>query len=113
MREMLAITAAIKGAGLGREVLLLTDGRFSGGTTGLCIGHVAPEAVDGGPIAFVREGDRVSVDIKGRSLDLLVDPAELARRREGWEPLPSKFGEGVLGKYVKLVRSASLGAVTS
>ncbi|WP_033262045.1 dihydroxy-acid dehydratase [Amycolatopsis vancoresmycina] len=113
MREMLAITAAIKGAGLGRDVLLLTDGRFSGGTTGLCIGHVAPEAVDGGPIAFVRTGDRIAVDIKARSIDLLVDAAELARRREGWEPLPNKFGEGVLGKYVKLVRSSSYGAVTS
>ncbi|RSM43629.1 dihydroxy-acid dehydratase [Amycolatopsis balhimycina DSM 5908] len=113
MREMLAITAAIKGAGLGRDVLLLTDGRFSGGTTGLCIGHVAPEAVDGGPIAFVRTGDRIAVDIKARSIDLLVDAAELARRREGWEPLPTKFPEGVLGKYVKLVRSSSYGAVTS
>jgi dihydroxy-acid dehydratase len=113
MREMLAITAAIKGAGLGRDVLLLTDGRFSGGTTGLCIGHVAPEAADGGPIAFVRTGDRIAVDIKARSMDLLVDAAELARRREGWEPLPNKFPEGVLGKYVKLVRSSSYGAVTS
>ncbi|MDS0132169.1 MULTISPECIES: dihydroxy-acid dehydratase [unclassified Amycolatopsis] len=113
MREMLAITAAIKGAGLGKDVLLLTDGRFSGGTTGLCIGHVAPEAVDGGPIAFVRTGDRIAVDIKARSIDLLVDAAELARRREGWEPLPNKFPEGVLGKYVKLVRSSSYGAVTS
>jgi dihydroxy-acid dehydratase len=113
MREMLAITAAIKGAGLGKDVLLLTDGRFSGGTTGLCIGHVAPEAVDGGPIAFVRTGDRIAVDIKARSIDLLVDAAELARRREGWEPLPTKFPEGVLGKYVKLVRSSSYGAVTS
>ncbi|MFG1642401.1 dihydroxy-acid dehydratase [Amycolatopsis sp. NPDC049252] len=113
MREMLAITAAIKGAGLGKDVLLLTDGRFSGGTTGLCIGHVAPEAVDGGPIAFVRTGDRIAVDIKGRSIDLLVDAAELARRREGWEPLPNKFPEGVLGKYAKLVRSSSYGAVTS
>ncbi|MEV6877195.1 dihydroxy-acid dehydratase [Amycolatopsis sp. NPDC051128] len=113
MREMLAITAAIKGAGLGRDVLLITDGRFSGGTTGLCIGHVAPEAVDGGPIAFVRTGDRIAVDIKGRSIDLLVDAAELAKRREGWEPLPNKFPEGVLGKYQKLVRSSSYGAVTS
>jgi dihydroxy-acid dehydratase len=113
MREMLAITAAIKGAGLGKDVLLLTDGRFSGGTTGLCIGHVAPEAVDGGPIAFVRTGDRIAVDIKGRSIDLLVDAAELARRREGWEPLPNKFTEGVLGKYAKLVRSSSYGAVTT
>ncbi|SFW70079.1 dihydroxy-acid dehydratase [Amycolatopsis australiensis] len=113
MREMLAITAAIKGAGLGRDVLLLTDGRFSGGTTGLCIGHVAPEAVDGGPIAFVRTGDRIAVDIKARSIDLLVDAAELARRRDGWQPLPNKFPEGVLGKYVKLVKSSSYGAVTS
>jgi dihydroxy-acid dehydratase len=113
MREMLAITAAIKGAGLGRDVLLITDGRFSGGTTGLCIGHVAPEAVDGGPIAFIRTGDRIAVDIKGRSIDLLVDAAELAKRREGWEPLPNKFPEGVLGKYQKLVRSSSYGAVTS
>ncbi|MBE1501678.1 dihydroxy-acid dehydratase [Amycolatopsis lexingtonensis] len=113
MREMLAITAAIKGAGLGRDVLLLTDGRFSGGTTGLCIGHVAPEAVDGGPIAFVRTGDRIAVDIKARSIDLLVDAAELAARRQGWEPLPNKFPEGVLGKYVKLVKSSSDGAVTS
>ncbi|KDN23467.1 dihydroxy-acid dehydratase [Amycolatopsis rifamycinica] len=113
MREMLAITAAIKGAGLGRDVLLLTDGRFSGGTTGLCIGHVAPEAVDGGPIAFVRTGDRIAVDIKARSMDLLVDAAELARRREGWQPLPAKYPDGVLGKYVKLVRSSSYGAVTS
>ncbi len=113
MREMLAITAAIKGAGLGRDVLLLTDGRFSGGTTGLCIGHVAPEAVDGGPIAFVRTGDRIAVDIKARSIDLLVDAAELASRRAGWEPLPNKFPEGVLGKYVKLVKSSSDGAVTS
>ncbi|WP_103338317.1 dihydroxy-acid dehydratase [Amycolatopsis sp. CA-126428] len=113
MREMLAITAAIKGAGLGKDVLLLTDGRFSGGTTGLCIGHVAPEAVDGGPIAFVRTGDRIAVDIKARSIDLLVDAAELASRRAGWEPLPNKFPEGVLGKYVKLVKSSSDGAVTS
>ncbi|WIX84897.1 dihydroxy-acid dehydratase [Amycolatopsis sp. DG1A-15b] len=113
MREMLAITAAIKGAGLGKDVLLLTDGRFSGGTTGLCIGHVAPEAVDGGPIAFVRTGDRIAVDIKARSIDLLVDAAELASRRAGWEPMPNKFPEGVLGKYVKLVKSSSDGAVTS
>ena len=84
MREMLAITGAIKGAGLGKDVLLLTDGRFSGGTTGLCIGHVAPEAVDGGPIAFVRDGDRIRVDIAARTLDLLVDDDELAKRRADW-----------------------------
>lgn len=112
MREMLAITAAIKGAGLGKDVLLLTDGRFSGGTTGLCIGHIAPEAVDGGPIAFIRDGDRVRVDIAGRTLDLLVDEAELEARRQGWEPLPPRYTRGVLAKYSKLVKSAARGAVT-
>jgi dihydroxy-acid dehydratase len=112
MREMLAITAAIKGAGLGKDVLLLTDGRFSGGTTGLCIGHIAPEAVDGGPIAFVRDGDLIRVDIAARSLDLLVDESELASRREGWEPLPPRYTRGVLAKYSKLVHSAAEGAVT-
>jgi dihydroxy-acid dehydratase len=112
MREMLAITGAIKGAGLGKDVLLLTDGRFSGGTTGLCIGHVAPEAVDAGPIAFVRNGDRIRVDIAARTLDLLVDETELANRREGWEPLPPRYTRGVLAKFAKLVKSASEGAVT-
>jgi dihydroxy-acid dehydratase len=112
MREMLAITAAIKGAGLGKDVLLLTDGRFSGGTTGLCIGHIAPEAVDAGPIAFVRDGDLIRVDIAARSLDLLVDPAELEARRNGWAPLPPRYTRGVLAKYSKLVQSASTGAVT-
>ncbi|QJU54297.1 dihydroxy-acid dehydratase [Herbiconiux sp. KACC 21604] len=112
MREMLAITAAIKGAGLGKDVLLLTDGRFSGGTTGLCIGHIAPEAVDAGPIAFVRDGDLIRVDIAARSLDLLVDPAELAARREGWAPLPPRYTRGVLAKYSKLVHSAAVGAIT-
>ncbi|WP_298251414.1 dihydroxy-acid dehydratase [uncultured Arthrobacter sp.] len=112
MREMLAITGAIKGAGLGKDVLLLTDGRFSGGTTGLCIGHVAPEAVDGGPIAFVRDGDRIRVDIAAKSFDLLVDEAELEQRRVGWEPLPARYTRGVLGKYAKLVHSASTGAYT-
>ena len=112
MREMLAITARIKGAGLGKDVLLLTDGRFSGGTTGLCIGHVAPEAVDAGPIAFVRDGDLIRVDIPSRTLDLLVDDDELEARREGWAPLPPRYSRGVLAKYSKLVKSASLGAVT-
>ncbi|WP_201517360.1 dihydroxy-acid dehydratase [Gulosibacter hominis] len=112
MREMLAITAAIKGAGLGKDVLLLTDGRFSGGTTGLCIGHVAPEASDGGPIAFVRDGDLIRVNIAARTIDLLVDEAELATRREGWEPLPPRYTRGVLTKFAKLVRSASEGAIT-
>ncbi|MFC6355149.1 dihydroxy-acid dehydratase [Luethyella okanaganae] len=112
MREMLAITGAIKGAGLGKDVLLLTDGRFSGGTTGLCIGHIAPEAVDAGPIAFVRDGDLIRVDIAARSLDLRVEPAELAARREGWAPLPPRYTRGVLAKYSKLVHSAAEGAIT-
>ncbi|MGW9626870.1 dihydroxy-acid dehydratase [Microbacterium sp. NPDC055521] len=112
MREMLAITAAIKGAGLGKDVLLLTDGRFSGGTTGLCIGHIAPEAVDAGPIAFVRDGDLIRVDIAARSLELLVEETELSSRREGWEPLPPRYTRGVLAKYSRLVRSAAQGAVT-
>jgi dihydroxy-acid dehydratase len=112
MREMLAITARIKGAGLGKDVLLLTDGRFSGGTTGLCIGHVAPEAVDAGPIAFVRDGDLIRVDIAARSLDLLVEKSELEARRTDWAPLPPRYTRGVLAKYAKLVHSASEGAVT-
>ena len=112
MREMLSITAAIKGAGLGKDVLLLTDGRFSGGTTGLCIGHIAPEAVDAGPIAFVRDGDLIRVDIPSRKLDILVDDDELARRRADWHPLPPRYTRGVLAKYQKLVKSAAFGAVT-
>ena len=111
MREMLAITGAIKGAGLGKDVLLLTDGRFSGGTTGLCVGHVAPEAVDGGPVALVRDGDRIRLDVASARLDLLVDEAELGRRREGWQPLAPRYTRGVLGKYQRLVGSASRGAV--
>ncbi|HJQ02232.1 MAG TPA: dihydroxy-acid dehydratase [Jatrophihabitans sp.] len=111
MREMLAITGAIKGAGLGRDVLLLTDGRFSGGTTGLCIGHIAPEAAVGGPIALIADGDRITVDIVNRRLDLDVDADELARRRRDWQPLPPRFATGVLGKYAKLVGSAAGGAV--
>ena len=112
MREMLAVTAAIKGAGLGKDVLLLTDGRFSGGTTGLCIGHVAPEAVDGGAIGLVRDGDLIRVDIAARTLDLLVDAQELESRRQGWEPLPPRYTRGVLAKYAALVHSASEGAIT-
>jgi dihydroxy-acid dehydratase len=111
MREMLAITGAIKGAGLGKDVLLLTDGRFSGGTTGLCVGHVAPEAVDGGPVAFVRDGDRIRLDVSQGLLDVLVDPAELEARREGWAPKQHGYTRGVLAKYAKLVGSASVGAV--
>jgi len=111
MREMLAITGAIKGAGLGKDVLLLTDGRFSGGTTGLCVGHVAPEAVDGGPIAFVRDGDPIRLDMDNRTLDVRLDEAELVARREGWAPRESRYTTGVLAKYRKLVQSAALGAV--
>ncbi|MCF6377046.1 dihydroxy-acid dehydratase [Nocardioides KLBMP 9356] len=111
MREMLAITGAIKGAGLGKDVLLITDGRFSGGTTGLCVGHIAPEASDGGPIAFLRDGDRITLDVSNMTLDVHVDDAELAQRAEGWEPLPPKYTRGVLGKYRKVVQSAAHGAV--
>jgi dihydroxy-acid dehydratase len=111
MREMLAVTGAIKGAGLGKDVLLLTDGRFSGGTTGLCVGHVAPEAADAGPIALVRDGDRIRLDVTTRTLDLLVDEAELERRRGEWSARPPRYPTGVLGKYAKLVGSAAQGAV--
>ena len=111
MREMLMITGAIKGAGLGKSVLLITDGRFSGGTTGLCVGHVSPEAVDGGPIAFVKNGDRVSIDVKKRTLDLLVDESEMSERRKSFKPLTHKYRRGVLAKYSKLVGSAAKGAV--
>jgi dihydroxy-acid dehydratase len=110
MREMLALTGAIKGAGLGKDVLLLTDGRFSGGTTGLCIGHIAPEAAAGGPIALVRDGDLIRVDIAARSLELLVDAQELETRRKSWTPLPPRYTRGVLAKYLKLVHSSSEGA---
>jgi dihydroxy-acid dehydratase len=110
MREMLAVTGAIKGAELGKDVLLLTDGRFSGGTTGLCIGHIAPEATDGGPIALVRDGDLIRVNIAARSIDLLVDDQELAARKQEWQPLPPRYTRGVLGKYSKLFRSAAEGA---
>jgi dihydroxy-acid dehydratase len=111
MREMLAITGAIKGAGLGKDVLLLTDGRFSGGTTGFCVGHIAPEAVDGGPIALLRDGDRVRLDAGARTLDVLADPAEFESRRRDFSPPPPRYETGVLAKYVKLVSSAAIGAV--
>ena len=112
MREMLAITGAIKGAGLGKDVLLLTDGRFSGGTTGLCVGHVAPEAVDGGPIAFVRDGDPITLDVLNRTLELDVVTDEIEKRKDGWQPNPPKYTRGVLGKYAAMVQSAAHGAVT-
>jgi dihydroxy-acid dehydratase len=111
MREMLAITGAIKGAGLGKDVLLLTDGRFSGGTTGLCVGHIAPEAVDGGPIALLRDGDRIRLDVANRVLDVLADGGEFESRREDFTPPEPRYKTGVLAKYVKLVSSAAIGAV--
>jgi len=111
MREMLAITGAIKGAGLGKDVLLMTDGRFSGGTTGLCVGHIAPEAVDGGPIAFLADGDRIRLDVAKGTLDVLVDPTEFEARKAGFEPPPPRYTTGVLAKYTKLVGSAAGGAV--
>ena len=111
MREMLAITAAIKGAGLGKDVLLITDGRFSGGTTGLCVGHIAPEAVDAGPIAFVKDGDKITLDVAHKKLELLVSAEELAARAVGFVPPAPKYTRGVLAKYRKLVGSASTGAV--
>ena len=111
MREMLMITGAIKGAGLGKTVLLITDGRFSGGTTGLCVGHVAPEAVDGGAIAFVKNGDRVRIDTQKRTLDLLVEEKEMNERKKNFKPIPHKYRRGVLAKYSKLVGSAAKGAV--
>jgi dihydroxy-acid dehydratase len=113
MREMLAITGALKGVGRGADCALITDGRFSGGTWGFCIGHVAPEAVDGGPIAFVRDGDRIRIDVPTLSLDLLVDPDELAKRREGWAPIAPRYTSGVLAKYAKLAQGAETGAITN
>jgi len=113
MREMLAITGALKGAGLGSTVALITDGRFSGGTWGFCIGHVAPEAVDGGPIAFVKEGDRIKIDVPSKSLDVLVDAAEMEQRKVGWKPNPPRYTTGVLAKFAKLVQGAEKGAITN
>jgi dihydroxy-acid dehydratase len=113
MREMLAITGALKGVGRGADCALITDGRFSGGTWGFCIGHVAPEAVDGGPIAFVRDGDQIRIDVHQLSLDLLVDDGEIAKRRASWSPNPPRYTTGVLGKYAKLVQGAETGAITN
>jgi dihydroxy-acid dehydratase len=113
MREMLATTAALKGAGMGDKVALLTDGRFSGATHGFCIGHVAPEAADGGPIGLIEPGDRIRISVTDRRMDLLVDDEELARRRESFVPLEPRYTRGVLAKYARTVRSASEGATTS
>ncbi len=113
MREMLAITGALKGAGRGADCALITDGRFSGGTWGFCIGHVAPEATDGGPIAFVKDGDKILVDVPSKRLDLLVSDEEIAARKVGWKPNPPRYTKGVLGKYAKLVQGAETGAITN
>ena len=112
MREMLAVTGALKGAGRGSDCALITDGRFSGGTWGFCIGHVAPEAVDDGPICVVRDGDIIKVDIANRSLDLLVDPAELATRALDVKHPEPRYTSGVLAKFAKLVQGAEVGAIT-
>lgn len=111
MREMLAVTAAIKGAGLGKDVMLVTDGRFSGATAGFCIGHVAPEATDGGPIALVETGDKIKLDLTNRRLDLLVDEETLAKRKTNWKPAAPRYTTGVLGKYARLVGTSAKGAV--
>jgi dihydroxy-acid dehydratase len=112
MREMLAITGAMKGAGRGGDAALITDGRFSGGTHGFCVGHVAPEAVDGGPIALVAEGDRILIDVTNHTIDLLVDDATLAQRRANWKPLEPRYTSGVLAKYARLAQGAEKGAIT-
>ena len=113
MREMLAITGAMKGAGRGGDCALITDGRFSGGTWGFCIGHVAPEATDGGPIAFINDGDRILVDVPSLKLDLLVSEDELAKRKKGWKPNPPRYTSGVLAKLAKLAQGADRGAITN
>jgi dihydroxy-acid dehydratase len=113
MREMLSVTGAIMGAGLAEKVALVTDGRFSGATHGHVVGHIAPEAAAGGPIALVRDGDAILVDPAKRLLDLEVDAAELARRRDAWRAPEPRYTTGVLAKYAKTVSSASLGATTA
>jgi dihydroxy-acid dehydratase len=113
MREMLAVTGAMKGVGRGADAALLTDGRFSGGTHGFCVGHVAPEAVDGGPIALVEDGDRIVIDAAAHTVDLLVDDAELARRREHWKLPEPRYQSGFLAKYARLAQGAETGAITN
>ncbi len=112
MREMLAVTGAMKGAGRGGDCALVTDGRFSGGTHGFCVGHVAPEAVDGGPIAFLANGDRIIIDVAKRSIDVALSPSELADRKTGWKLPEPRYRHGVLAKYARLVTGADQGAVT-
>ena len=113
MREMLAVTGAMKGAGRGADAALITDGRFSGGTHGFCVGHIAPETVDGGPIAFVNEGDRIVIDAEAHTIDLLVDEPELERRRAAWKPLEPRYTSGFLAKYARLAQGAERGAITN
>lgn len=113
MREMLSPSAALMGAGLGDSVALLTDGRFSGGTHGIMIGHISPEAQVGGPLALIKEGDQIEIDLAHEALNLLVDDAVLTQRRQGWQAPVQKLQRGVLAKYARLVSSASTGAVTS
>ena len=113
MREMLAITGALKGVGRGGDTALITDGRFSGGTHGFCIGHVAPEAVSGGPIAFVAEGDTIRIDVRDHSIDLLVDEATLEARKADWKIPEPRYTKGVLAKYATLARGADEGAITA
>jgi len=113
MREMLAITGAMKGAGRGGDCALITDGRFSGGTWGFCIGHVAPEATDGGPIAFINDGDIILIDVPSLKIDLLISPEEMAKRKKGWKPNPPRYTSGVLAKYAKLAQGADRGAITN
>jgi dihydroxy-acid dehydratase len=112
MREMLAVTGAMKGAGRGGDCALVTDGRFSGGTHGFCIGHISPEAVDGGPIAFVADGDRVTIDVPSRKIDLDVAPSDIATRKANWKLPEPRYTHGVLAKYARLVTGAEKGAVT-
>jgi len=112
MREMLAVTGAIVGAGLGESVALITDGRFSGATRGLMVGHIAPEAANGGPIAAIRDGDVITIDLAARRIGVNLSPADVAARLASWTPPPPRFTTGVMAKYAKLVSSAAAGAVT-
>jgi dihydroxy-acid dehydratase len=113
MKEMLAVTGAMKGAGRGADAALITDGRFSGGTHGFCVGHVAPEAVDCGPIALVAEGDRIVIDAETHTIDLLVDEATLESRKADWKPRDPRYTSGFLAKYAKLAQGAERGAITN
>jgi dihydroxy-acid dehydratase len=112
MREMLAVTAALVGQGLGQKVAMVTDGRFSGATRGLMIGHVSPEAMEGGPIATVRAGDQIEIDIEKGSVDLMVESTAIEERLKSWKPIANRYVSGVLAKYASLVQSASDGAIT-